>query len=141
MDFSFIGWIGAIAAAIGLIFTAIQLHSNNNTRQLELLESVYRGIHSLEQLFYEKYVDEPQDKKQYWRTLFFQQLEWFSFLVNNKKIKDQKSIDFFKKPFIMWCENLFAFYADQDQIVNPERFEELKKLYLTFTRKTIQQKS
>jgi len=132
-----LGLIAASAAVIGLFFTAFQLRSTNHTRQLELLESVYHDIHSLEQLFYEKYID-VHDKQKYWRTLFFQQLEWFAFLVNNKKITDDDSINFFKKPFIRWCEKLFAEHADEDQLNNLERFEELKKLYTKFAGKTIQ---
>ena len=33
---------------------------------------------------------ENKDKLEHWHQLFFQQLEWFSFLVNKKKIKDDK---------------------------------------------------
>lgn len=139
MDFDFVGWIAAAAATGGLIFTMFQLRANTNTRQLELLESIYHDIHSLEQQFYEKYEDKP-DKQDNWRSLFFQQLEWFAFLVNEKKIKDKKSIGFFKPAFIDWCEGLFAVFADEDQINNQERWSELKKLYTKFTGKKIQKK-
>jgi len=115
----------------------LQLRSTNKTRQLELLETVFRDTHSLEQLFYEKYVDEPQNKKKYWRQLFFQQLEWFAYLVNHKKIKDNEFIEFFKKPFVDWCEKIFARYAEPDQITESDRFEELKLLY-TITKKQLQ---
>lgn len=134
MEFDFVGWIAAMVAAGGLIFTAFQLRANNNTRQLELLESIFHDIHSLEQQFYEKYEDSP-DKQDNWRTLFFQQLEWFAFLVNEEKIKDEKSIGFFKPGFIEWCEGLFAVYGDDNQINEPSSFSELKKLYKKFTGK------
>ncbi|MDH5431377.1 MAG: hypothetical protein OEW78_05790 [Nitrosopumilus sp.] len=136
-EFDYVGWIAAIAAAIGLGFTAFQLRANNKTRQLELVETIYHDIHSLEQLFYERYTGNPK-KEEHWRTLFFQQLEWFAFLVNEKKIKDKKSIDFFKPAFIDWCKYLFLEFADEDQITNPTRFEELKKLYTKFTGQNLQ---
>ncbi|MDH3619196.1 MAG: hypothetical protein OEM89_10825 [Nitrosopumilus sp.] len=141
MDFDYVGLVAALAAATGLFFTAIQLRSTNKTHQLELLETIVKDTHSLEQLFYEKYIDKSENEKKNWRQLFFQQLEWFAYLVNHKNIKDKELIKFFKKPFVRWSEDLFAVHADDDQLKNPERFEEFKKLYATFTGKSIQRQS
>ncbi|MDH3203095.1 MAG: hypothetical protein OEL81_00250 [Nitrosopumilus sp.] len=141
MAFEIAGLIAAGAAVIGLIFTAFQIRSSTHTRQLELLDTVYHDIHRLEQDYYEKYEDAVPDKQKGWHTLFFQQLEWFAFLINNKKINDEQSINYFKKAFIVWCEHIFADNADQDEVDNPEIFEEMKKLYATFTGKTIQKKN
>ena len=122
-------------ASVGLIFTGIELHSSNKRKQLELLESVFKDIKNLEQSLYEKFQDE--DKLIHWRQLFFQQLEWFSFLVNKKKIKDDELIEFFKNPFIVWCNDMFLEFADKEDIDDPDSFEEMKKLYHKFTGKKL----
>ncbi len=125
-------WIGAIAAAGGLLFNGYQIRANNKTKQLEILETVYRDIKALEQRYYDGYEDNPEKNVQSWDYQFFNQLEWFSFLINENKLKDKKLIDFFKPAIIGWYEDMFVKHFNKSDVDDPKQFEEFKKLYKKF---------
>lgn len=125
-------WIGPIAAAGGLIFTGLQLRVNNKTNQLEILETVYKDIKDLEQKYYDEYEDKSEKNVKSWDYQFFNQLEWFSFLINEKKLKDKKLINYFKPAIIGWYDNMFIDNFDKTVVDDPKQFEEFKKLYKKF---------
>ena len=77
------------------------------------------------QLF-EKFPDKDKTK---WDFRFFNLLEWFSFLINNKKLSDKKIIDFFTPAMVEWYEEIFLKHADQNVIDDKSQFSELKTLY------------
>jgi hypothetical protein len=52
------------------------------------------------------------DKLDDWYSRYFNTLEWFSFLINEKKISDKKIIDYFK-PLII--------ESYEEQYLDPER--------------------
>lgn len=124
--------ISAVAATIGLFYTAYQIRSDNQTKQLTLLQSVYSDIKDLEQRFYDKYEDQNEEEKHTWDYQFFNHLEWFAFLVNNKKIKDKKLTDYFKPAIIQWYEEMFVKHFPKEVIDDKKQFEEFKKLYHKF---------
>ena len=122
-------WIGALAAAGGLIFTALQLRANNKTKQLEILESVYSDIKALEQKYYDDYDGHQEKDVKNWDSQFFNQLEWLSFLINEKKLKDKKLVSYLKPAIIDWYENMFLKHSEQSVINDEKQYEEFKKLY------------
>ena len=124
--------IGAGAAAIGLGYVAYQIHSDNKTRQLETLQNVYKGIQELEQRFYDKYTDATEEKRKTWDYQFFNQLEWFAFLVNHEKIKDEELTNYFKPAVIEWYEKMFVVHFKKEIVEDQTKFEEFKKLYKKF---------
>jgi hypothetical protein len=60
-----------------------------------------------------------------WDARFFNTLEWFSFLINEKTIKDAKTKAFFKEALIDWHDNLLSEEIKHD----PKKYPEFKKLY------------
>ena len=60
-----------------------------------------------------------------WDARFFNTLEWFSFLINEKTIKDTKIKSFFKGALIDWHDNLLQPKDKND----PTKYPEFKKLY------------
>lgn len=124
--------IGAGAATIGLGYVAYQIRSDNKTRQLQILENVYNGVQALEQRFFDKYLNATDEEKKDWDSQFFNHLDWFGFLVNNEKIKDEELINYFKPAIIGWYENIFLVHSEKNVIDDPTKFEEFKKLYHRF---------
>ena len=124
--------VSALAAAIALIYTSYQIRSDSKTKQLTLLQNVYSDIKDLEQRFYDKYEEQDEEKRQTWDYQFFNQLEWFAFLINKKKLKDKELIEYFKSAIIEWYEEIFLEHFDKDVIDDKDQFEEFKKLYHKF---------
>ena len=71
------------------------------------------------------------EKYKDWASLFFNTLEWFSFLVNTNKIKDHKTVNFFKDAVTSWYDDLFldTTYIETWQIEDDKQYPEFKKLY------------
>ena len=84
------------------------------------------------QTYYDEYDDKPEKNVKNWDFQFFNQLEWFSFLINEKKLKDEKLINFFKPAVIDWYDNMFVKHFEKSVIEDSEQFEEFKKLYKKF---------
>ena len=63
--------------------------------------------------------------------LIFNTLEWLSFLVNSRKIKDDEIIGFFKDAIIEWYEKIFLeeYYITKEQVNDSNEYKEFKKLY------------
>jgi len=90
---------------------------------------IMKELRELEKTYYESYEDASDEKKLRWDSLFFNAIEWFSFLVNEKRINDKKIINFFKPSIVQWYENLFLNHMSEEIIENDEYFFEFKKLY------------
>ena len=121
--------IAGIVAAFGLIIAYFAFKRNRESIETNLAENIFRDLRALEK---EKYgLPEDTEKKMDWASLFFNTLEWFAFLVNEKKIKDGKIRSFFKDAIIEWYEELFLDkdYIEDKQVTNPKEFPEFKKLY------------
>lgn len=123
--------IGAIAAAIGLFYTALKIKNDARVRELASTESVFKDIQALAKEL-DEYNQKADNDKETWDFRFFNQLEWFSFLVNHKKIKDAELVSFFSDSIIEWYEKIFLVHMDKEIIDDPKQFEEFKKLYTKF---------
>jgi len=122
----------AIFAGIALVYSGYQTYSDKKTRQLVLLETVYHDIQNLEQRFYDNFQNKTSQERETWYYQFFNQLEWFSFLVNEKKIDDEKLINYFKPSIIEWYEKIFLIQIKKEVIDDPSQFSEFKILYKQF---------
>ena len=105
---------------------------NNKTKQLEILESVYKDIKALEQRYYDEYDGKEGKDVKTWDFQFFNQIEWLSFLINEKKLKDKKLVNFFKPAISDWYDNMFVKHWEKSVIEDEKQFEEFKKLYKKF---------
>lgn len=127
MDFSLIiASVSAFFAGVGLWLNYWAVRENNKTRQLQLFEKTFNNIKETERLLYDKYGTDP-DAKRNWDSLFFNTLEFFAFLVNEKHL-DKRMSKFFNDAIIDWYERIFIEYHKED-INNPTIYPDLKKLY------------
>jgi hypothetical protein len=121
--------VSAVAAASGLILNWRALVENTKTRQLQLLNEVFRSIRDTELLLYTKYKKASPEERRDWNSLFFNSLEHFAFLVNEGFIKDKKMVGFFDEAVIAWYEEIFQEHYSSKEIRNSKEFREFKKLY------------
>jgi hypothetical protein len=117
----------ATLAGFGIAYFAFK--RNRESTETNLAENIFRDLRTLEKEKYE--LPNDIDKKKDWASLFFNTLEWFAFLVNEKKIKDEKIKDFFKDAIINWYEKIFLDedYIEEKQASNDNEYPEFKKLY------------
>lgn len=125
--------VAAIAAAVGLGFTAYHLHKNNQTlksnneqqkesnrvRELQIIESAYRDIISAEERLFYAMLQKGDDKldAHEWSFLF-NRIEHLCFLFNHGFVKDKALMDYFKHPIIEWYDKWFVRYVPQDVVKN-----------------------
>ena len=120
--------VAAIAAIIGLFFTGYVFLKNQKTRQLQIAEDIFKNLRELEIQFYEKYDKNEENLKQ-WKYVFFNTLEWFSFLINHNKLEDKEMLMFFKDTFIAYYEHIFIRVFEDKDIKDNKQFSEFKNLY------------
>lgn len=124
-----IATISAIIAAIGLWLTKKALEQNTKTRELQLLDSAFKEIKSVEIKLYDNYKNSDEKTKKEWDSLLFNSIEYFSMLVNNKYISDKKMIHFFDEAIVEWYEQIFVKRHTQDEKQDPKVYPEMKMLY------------
>jgi hypothetical protein len=127
--FSNIDFFAVIIATLGLFFTAYAFLKNEKTKQLQIAEGIFKDLRDLENQYYEKYYQENEYKKKNWSFIFFNTLEWFSFLINHGKLSDKEMIGFFKEAIISYYEDIFCKIYDFKIINDNTQFSEFKHLY------------
>lgn len=130
--FGMIEVLAGIATAGAFIIAVYSYNSFRKAEELKLAESIFRDIRELERQKYQLSTAPTENEKlKDWASLFFNTLEWFSFLVNTHKLKDSKTINFFKDSMIDWYEELFLDpdYIETWQVEDSKQYVELKKLY------------
>ena len=120
--------IAAIAAIIGLFFTGYVFLKDQKTRQLQIAEDIFKNLRELEIQYYEKYHKNDENLKQ-WKYIFFNTLEWFSFLINHNRLKDKEMLMFFDDTFIAYYEHIFINVFEDKYINDDKQFPEFKNLY------------
>lgn len=125
---TYLPFFSVIAVVIGLFFIASSWSRDRKSRELQIAESRFKELQSLSREYYDKYNDMNEDKKKNWDDLFFNSLEWFAFLINEKRI-EKKVIAFFDDAIILYYEDIFVKVMPQNVIVDENQYEELKKLY------------
>jgi hypothetical protein len=107
--------LAGFAAAIALIITYFTFRSFGKSEETYNLPAP-QPIH--------------EDKYKDWASLFFNTLEWLSFLINTNKINDSQIIGFFKPAIVGWYDIIFLdrYYITEDQVNNEKEYKEFKKL-------------
>ena len=123
--------ISALFASIGLILNWLALRENNKTRQIQLLNDVFKSIKETEFTLYKEYKGKDKETMKEWDSLLFNSIEQFAFLVNEKFIKDKKIAGFFDDAVVMWYEQIFLKHYSQEEVNNLKNYQEFKKLYHT----------
>lgn len=107
----------------------VSIKENNKTRQIQLLNDVFKSIKETELTLYKEYKNAGQKTKREWDSLLFNSIEQFAFLVNEKFIKNKKIAGFFDDAVVMWYEQIFMKHYSQEEISNQKTYPEFKKLY------------
>ncbi len=122
--------IAGIATGIALIFIWNTFRHEKGKQQTQLAGELFRDIRQIEQELMSIDEDIDHEKLDQWYSRFFNTLEWSSFLRNEMKISDQKTVKFFI-PLIKGAYE--HFYMDKNRLTrnpdNPEAYPEFKKLY------------
>jgi len=123
--------VSAVFAGIGLILNWLALRENNKTRQIQLLNDVFKSIKETESTLYKEYKGKDKETQKEWDSLLFNSIEQFAFLVNERYIKDKKIVGFFDDAVVMWYEQIFLKHYSQEEVNNLKNYQEFKKLYYT----------
>jgi hypothetical protein len=130
MDFlSNVDIIAAASATVALFFTGYTFLQDQKTRQLQMADDLFKNLRELENQYYEKYINKDDEEKKHWRYIFFNTIEWFSFLINNNKFKDKKMLTFFEDALIAYYDEMFVKLFDENVIRDENQFPEFKNLY------------
>lgn len=121
----------AIFAGFGLILNYRSIKESNETRQLELLNNMFKDIQENALILFRDYKNADKEAIKQWDSLFFNSIELFAFLVNEKFLKHKKIAGFFDDAIIEWYEEIFLKHYPKEDIDNTKVFPELKKLYHT----------
>lgn len=114
-----------IAASIALFLNWKAIRETRKTRELQIFNSIFQELIRLEQNQREY---RPEEKKA-WDSLFFNTLEYFSFLLNKKYLSDQRILSFFDEAIMAWYEQIFLKHATTKEQEAKNVYPELKKLY------------
>ncbi len=121
--------VSTFIAAVVLIFTYRGIKEDIKTRQIQLLESGFKSINGAELLFYTKYKTANHNTRKEWDSIFFNSIEFYSFLINKKYIDKKDAIGFFGGAVVSWYENIFLRYASRQDVKNSNIYPEMKALY------------
>jgi hypothetical protein len=121
-------YISVAAAAISVIsifISAFALGESKKTRDMQHFYNIFKDILALE----EKQKDYIAKREQeVWNSLFFNTLEYFCFLIN-QKLLPEKPLAFFQDAIIQWYENIFLRVMPKEKLESPKKYPELKALY------------
>jgi hypothetical protein len=119
----------AIAAAgisvISLFISAWALGESKKTRDMQHFYNIFKDIIALEEK-QKEYV--AKGEKEAWNSLFFNTLEYFCFLINEKLLPERPR-RFFEDAIVQWYENIFVKQMPKEKQENPKKYTELKALY------------
>ncbi len=123
----FMASLSALFAAVALILNTIAIKESRRTRELQTFYSIFKDLISLE-------AKQPEhcktaNGKKAWDSLFFNTLEFFSFLLNEKFLKDPKVFMFFKDAIQAFYEQVFVKHIPDEKQRDPKIYPEFKKLY------------
>ncbi len=128
-----VGVAAAVVAAFAALITAVtavwQVRESRRAIQAQVLDASFRQLREHEDRYYEKMPEPGSQEERNWCSGFFNTLEYMSFLVNEGIIPQKRFARFYRSAIINWYDTVFQEKATADQIKNPQRFPELKKLY------------
>jgi cytochrome b561 len=128
----YISAISAIIAAIAVCFSAWSIRESRKTRNVQLFYNIFKDILALEE---KQKASMKKEEKEAWNSLFFNSLEFFSFLINHKLLARDKTLTFFEDSITLWYEKIFVTQVPKEKQENPEKYTELKKLYKELAKK------
>lgn len=98
------------------------------TEQVKLVEKIKDSLYELDKEL-PTIKDDDEDALSLWDSRLFNTLEWYSFLVNKKKITDKNLKEYFKDVIINHYEEHFLERASEQEKNDPDQYHEFKTLY------------
>lgn len=98
------------------------------TEQVKLVEKIKDSLYDLDKEL-PTIKDDDEDALSLWDSRLFNTLEWYSFLVNKKKITDKNLKEYFKDVIINHYEEHFLEKASEQEKNDPDQYPEFKTLY------------
>lgn len=121
--------ISTVIALCALVYTGLAIKEDIKTRQIQLLESGFKRINDSELLFYTKYKNANHNTRKEWDSIFFNSIEFYSFLINKTYINEKDAIEFFGEAIVGWYDEIFRKHASTDELKNPKIYPEMKVFY------------
>jgi hypothetical protein len=125
--------LSTLIALVAVLFALWTIRQNRQTIQLQVLESVMHDIRDLFFKYEQEYKSRPEPEKRAWDSMFFNTVEYFCFLVNNKFLSHPKALLFFADSIVVYYEKMYVVNYAEDHVKDPAKFAEFKKLYLKLT--------
>lgn len=108
--------------------TYLTFRSIGTTEQVKLVEKIKDSLYDLDKEL-PTIKDDDEDALSLWDSRLFNTLEWYSFLVNKKKITDKNLKEYFKDVIINHYEEHFLEKASEQEKNDPDQYPEFKTLY------------
>jgi hypothetical protein len=121
-----------VATALGFFFTFLAFRRVEKTEQIKLAEKMNDSIIKLDQEL-ASINNDDEDALSLWDARLFNTLEWYSFLVNKKKITDKDLTDYFKDAVIHHFRTTFQEHASDEEKEDKKQYPEFKELYRKLT--------
>ena len=118
--------------AITVIFTIKSYLKMRRTEQIKIAHEFFKDYSSLEkesETLRQQGKGKEDPERADWASRYLNTIEWFSFLVNSKQIKDSKLIGFYSDIIDATHDEILPFYHTQEQIEKDDLYPELRKLY------------
>jgi hypothetical protein len=119
--------IAGVATFGAFLFAGITFWRVRRTEQIRLAEGVLRDINTLESELMGP--DADQLDKSLWDQRYFNSLDWLCLLINKKEIREGFLKEHFAPSIIYDYENIFLSHASDQDIKNPNKYAQFKKLY------------
>jgi ABC-type bacteriocin/lantibiotic exporter with double-glycine peptidase domain len=127
---SIIQIIVGIVVAATFYFTIRTFRQANNAEQIKLADNFQQAILEYEQETAElKRNNTFEQERKYWEYRLFNRIEWYSFLVNKKHIRDRDIIEFFHGYITSVYDKILNLPLYESDKNNPKRLPEFKALY------------
>jgi hypothetical protein len=128
---TYIAIISAAISVLSLIISSYALGESRKTRDMQHFYNIFKDILALEEN-QKEYIGKGEQEA--WNSLFFNTLEYFCFLINEKLLPERPR-RFFEDAIIQWYENIFVKQMSKEKQENPKKYPELKALYIQLKKK------
>jgi hypothetical protein len=124
---SLIQAIAGVATFGAFVFTGVTFWRVRRTEQIRLAEGILRDLNALER----ELVGQDIDNRNLllWDERYFNNLDWLCLLINKKEIKERFLKKYFAPSIVNDYENIFLRQAPENDIKDPNKYAEFKKLY------------
>lgn len=126
------GSITSVVLVITLGFTIRTYRRLRKTDQIKLAHDfflLYKELQDKRALLEQQDKSKGEKEWKEWAERYFDNLEWFSYLVNTEQIKDPRLLAFYEDIILVSYEKGLPIFYSQEKINKKNFYPELKELY------------